>query len=167
MAATLDPPRVASLDFSAVCEEHLDDIFGYLLYLTHNATLAEDLTADSFERALRKWNSYNPRRGDAYPWLLTIARRVALDHFRSERRRSTREAKVAEAEAVEEHWLEGISAELEQALAHMPASDRELVFLRVVLEMDNREVARVLSLTPTNCATRLSRALDKLQREIK
>ena len=55
--------RRNDLDFAAVCEDHLDDVFGYLLYLTGNRTVAEDLAADTFERALRRFRRYDPRRG--------------------------------------------------------------------------------------------------------
>lgn len=167
MAAVIDKPVTQTKDFSAIAEAHLSDVYGYLLYMTRDSDLAEELTASSFERALRRFSSFNPRRGDAHGWLLSIARSTALDHFRSERRRRAREASVAMPEATEERWLEGVSAELVSALGLLTASDRELVFLRVVLELDNKQTARILNLSPTNCATRLSRALDRLQKELK
>ena len=42
-----------SVSFAATAEEHLDDVYGYLVYLTRDRSLAEDLTADTFEKALR------------------------------------------------------------------------------------------------------------------
>ena len=47
--------RRADVDFAAVCEEHLDGVFAYLVYLTGNRTVAEDLAAETFERALRRF----------------------------------------------------------------------------------------------------------------
>jgi RNA polymerase sigma-70 factor, ECF subfamily len=106
-------PRTAP-SFAAVAEAHLDDVFGYLLYVTGDRTLAEDLTGETFERALRRWRRFDPRRGSARTWLCQLARSAALDHFRAERRRKRREETVAaqerdEAEAV---FGEGLSAEL-------------------------------------------------------
>src|SRR2546427_8503983 len=98
-AVTLDAPRPARLDtepsFAAAAEQHLDDVYGYLLYLCRNATVAEDLTADTFEKALRRWRRFDPTRGNARTWLLTIARTTALDWFRAEERRRRREQTVA------------------------------------------------------------------------
>ena len=62
------------LDFAAVCEDNLDGVFGYLLYLTGNRTVAEDLAAETFERALRRFKRFDPHRGTARTWLLTLAR---------------------------------------------------------------------------------------------
>src|SRR5919197_3488679 len=94
-AATLEAPRPARYDatpsFAAVAEAHLDDVYGYLLYLCRNTTLAEDLAGDTFERALRAWRRFDPLRGSARTWLLTIARSTALDWFRAEERRRRRE----------------------------------------------------------------------------
>ena len=48
--------------FASVAEEHLDDVYRYLLYMTGNPHLAEDLAAETFERALRRWRRFDPRR---------------------------------------------------------------------------------------------------------
>ena len=59
---TLDTPRAAQATtptFAAVAEELLDDVYGYLLYLTKNWAVAEDLTGETFEAALRKWRRFD------------------------------------------------------------------------------------------------------------
>ena len=92
MAQSLAAPLPrAERSFASVAEEHLDDVFGYLLYVTGDRTLAEDLTGETFERALRRWRRFDPRRGSARTWLCQLARSAALDHFRAERRRKRRE----------------------------------------------------------------------------
>src|SRR6187431_3282294 len=81
--------------FAAAAEAHLDDVFGYLLYLTRDRTLAEDLSGETFEKALRLWSRFDARRGSARTWLLNIARTTALDWFRADERRRRRERSVA------------------------------------------------------------------------
>src|SRR5213078_5047603 len=81
--------------FAAIAEQHLDDVLAYLVYLTADHSLAEDLTVDTFERALRRWDRFDPRRGSARTWLCQLARSAALDHFRSEARRLRREDRYA------------------------------------------------------------------------
>ena len=83
--------------FAEAAERHLDDVFGYLLYLTHDRALADDLSGSTFEKALRLWPRFDPRRGSARTWLLGIARTTALDWFRAESRRRRREEAVAAA----------------------------------------------------------------------
>ena len=88
-------------------EAHLDDVYGYLLYLTRDRETAEDLASSTFEKALRMWSRFDPQRGSARSWLLGIARTTALDWFRSESRRRRREEAAALSERVEESFAEG------------------------------------------------------------
>jgi len=149
--------------FAQAAEKHLDDVYGYLVWFTGDRFLAEDLAAETFERALRLWHRFDPRRGSARTWLCQVARTAALDHFRSEKRRQRREQLVALPERFEERLAEGLSPELEAALRRLTAGEREVIALRVVLEFDARTAASMLGISPTNCTTRLNRALGKLE----
>jgi RNA polymerase sigma-70 factor (ECF subfamily) len=155
-------------EFAAVVEQHLDAVHGYLRYLTGDRDLADDLTAEAFERAYTGWRRFDPDRGGVRTWLCQIARSRALDHFRSEERRRRREGVYAlgEPEAVESAFGEGLSPQLEAALARLSPGEREVVALRVVLELDGLATARLLGISETACSTRLSRALKKLEEEV-
>jgi RNA polymerase sigma factor (sigma-70 family) len=151
------------MSFAQAAESHLDDVFGYLAWFTGDRFVAEDLTGETFERALRLWHRFDPRRGSARTWLCQVARTVALDHFRSERRRTRREQLAAVPERIDLRVAEGLSPELERALLGLSAGEREVIALRVVLDLDPATCARVLGISPTNCTTRLNRALKKLE----
>ncbi len=118
-----------------MAEEHLDDVYRYLLYMTGNPHLAEDLAAETFERALRRWRRFDPRRGAARTWLCQLARGAALDHFRADRRRRKREGVYASdvPEIDEPVFGEGLSPALDRAVRSLSAAEREVVVLRVVL----------------------------------
>lgn len=169
-AVTLHAPsHTESLTFASVAEACLDDVYGYLLYLTKNRALAEDLTGETFETALRRWRRFDPRRGTARAWLLTIARSTALDWFRADSRRRRREERVSASEtpdAVQEAF-EGFSPALEEGLRELSAGEREVVALRVVLDLDGEETARLLGISPTAVSTRLHRALAKLEERMR
>jgi RNA polymerase sigma-70 factor (ECF subfamily) len=155
--------------FAAIAERHLDDVYAYLVYLTADHSLADDLTVETFERALRRWKRFDPRRGGARTWLCQLARSAALDHFRAESRRLRREDRYAVRELREvapPSFGEGLSEELEHALAELSRAEREVVGLRIVLELDGETAARVLGISPSACSTRLSRALQKLERKV-
>jgi RNA polymerase sigma-70 factor (ECF subfamily) len=143
-------------DFAEAAERHLDDVHAYLVYLTGDRGTAEELTAETFARALERWDRFDLRRGGPRTWLCQLARSTALDHFRAEERRRRREAVFGE----------GLSPALEQALARLSAAEREVVALRVVLELDGEGAARVLGISSSACSTRLSRALQKLEKEV-
>jgi RNA polymerase sigma factor (sigma-70 family) len=157
-------------DFAAAAERHLDDVHAYLVYLTGDRTVAEDLAAETFARALERWRRFDPRRGSARTWLCQLARSTALDHFRAEERRRRREGRYALAELRERDepgFGEGLSPALERALSRLSAAEREVVALRIVLELDGEAAARVLGISPTACSTRLSRAVQKLEKEVR
>jgi DNA-directed RNA polymerase specialized sigma24 family protein len=148
--------------FAAVAESELDAVHRYLLFLTGNRTVAEDLTGATFEKAFRTWRRFDPRRGTPRAWLCRIARSAALDHFRSEERRLRREERYAHGAPVVDDPALGPSA-LESALMQLSPAEREVVALRVLLELDGPTTARVLGISVTACSTRLSRALKRLE----
>jgi RNA polymerase sigma-70 factor (ECF subfamily) len=171
-AVTFDTPRpidAAAPSFATVAEELLDDVYGYLLYLTKNWAVAEDLTGETFEAAFKKWRKFDPGRGTPRAWLLAIARSTALDWFRADARRRKREerAETAERRAEARSFGEGFSAELEDGLRALSAGEREVVALRIVLDLDGAETARLLGISPTAVSTRLTRALSKLEERMR
>jgi RNA polymerase sigma-70 factor (ECF subfamily) len=151
--------------FASVAEAHLDDVYRYLLYMTGNPHLAEDLAAETFERALRRWRRFDPWRASARTWLCQLARSTALDHFRAERRRRKRDDTYASdvADSDEPVFGDGLSPALDAAVRSLSAGEREVVVLRVVLELDGDTTARVLGIRSTAVSTRLNRALQKLE----
>jgi len=172
-AVTLEAHRsvtTASPSFAVVAEELLDDVYGYLLYLTKNWAVAEDLTSETFEAAFKKWRRFDAGRGTPRAWLLAIARTTALDWFRADSRRRRREERADAADPRredEEGFGEGLSPALEDGLRALTAGEREVVALRVVLDLDSEETARLLGITPTAVSTRLSRALAKLEERMR
>jgi RNA polymerase sigma-70 factor (ECF subfamily) len=163
-AVTTTWPRLA-VDrpaFSAVAEAELNAVHRYLLFLTGDRSVAEDLTGETFEKAFRIWRRFDPRRGSARTWLCQIARTTALDHFRAEERRRRREDRVARDRTTIEEGPE-VPGELGAALAQLSPAEREVVALRVLLELDGPTTARLLGISRTACSTRLSRALKRLE----
>jgi RNA polymerase sigma factor (sigma-70 family) len=157
-------PRLAATvpTFASVAEAELEAVHRYMLFLTGNRTVAEDLTGETFEKAFRVWKRFDPRRGTARAWLCKIARGVALDHFRSEERRRRREERYASELPQTEEPAYGESA-LAEALQTLSPAEREVVALRVLLDLDGPTTARVLGISASACSTRLSRALKRLE----
>ena len=150
-------------DFAQAARDHLGAVHAYVAYLVGNRSVAEDLTATAFEKALRNWTRFDPKRASARTWLCAIARGVALDHFRAEDRRRRREDAYAvrqEFEIAEPGFGDGLSPELESALASLSAGER------VLLEWDAETVARFLVISRSACSMRLSRALEKLSERV-
>jgi RNA polymerase sigma-70 factor (ECF subfamily) len=170
VSTSIDAPRAlgARPAFADVAAEQLDAVYRYLVYLTGDRAAAEDLTAETFEKAFRMWRRFDPRRGSPRTWLCRIGRSVAIDWFRAESRRKRREETYARdlGDSVEDAFGDGMSAPFEEALRELSPAEREVVALRVLLELDGPSAARVLGISQTACSTRLSRALQRLEERI-
>jgi RNA polymerase sigma-70 factor (ECF subfamily) len=158
--------RAARPSFADVAADHLDAVYRYLVFLTGDRSAAEDLTAETFEKAFRTWRRFDPRRGSPRTWLCQIARTSAIDWFRAESRRKRREETYSRdlEQAIE--LIDGLPGPLEQAVHELSPAEREVVALRVLLELDGPSAARVLGISQTACSTRLSRALKNLEERI-
>lgn len=165
VSTSLDTPSLlgARPAFADVAAEQLDAVFRYLVYLTGDRAAAEDLTAETFEKAFRSWRRFDPRRGSPRTWLCKIARSVAIDWFRAETRRRRREETYSRDVPLVEEFGDGLPGPLQEALRELSPAEREVVALRVLLELDGPSAARVLGISQTACSTRLSRALRRLE----
>ena len=152
--------------FAEIVAEQLDAVYGYLVYLTGDRSAAEDLAAETFEKAFRTWRRFDPRRGSPRTWLCKIAHNVAIDWFRAEASRRRREDTFGRRQELVAELVDGLPGPLEQALRELSPAEREVVALRVLLELDGPTAARVLGISQTACSTRLSRALKKLEERI-
>lgn len=73
--------------FGQLYDRYVDVVHRYVAYRVGNAALAEDLTSETFLRALRRISSFTWQGRDFGAWLVTIARNLIADHFKSGRYR--------------------------------------------------------------------------------
>ena len=68
--------------FGQLYDHYHQSVYRFLYYRTRSANLAEDLTADTFFRALRSMSNFRWQGKDFGAWLMTIARNLCTDHFK-------------------------------------------------------------------------------------
>ncbi|MHA6623322.1 sigma-70 family RNA polymerase sigma factor [Pseudonocardia sp. DLS-67] len=73
--------------FGDLFDRYYDVVFRYVLFRTNDRTLAEDLTQETFVRALRRISSVSYQGRDIGAWFVTIARNLIFDHVKSSRYR--------------------------------------------------------------------------------
>jgi RNA polymerase sigma-70 factor (ECF subfamily) len=153
-------------DFERLYNAEAAGLFSFLAYRTGDRTLAEDLLADTFERALRARARFDRRRGSEKTWLYTIALNLLRDHAR----RAGAEARALERtgarpDAAEDVALEAIEHRdtLQRALATLAPEEREAIALRFGAELTVPEIAQVLGEPLTTVEGRVYRALRKLR----
>ena len=135
-------------------------VYAYVAYRIGASPEAEDVTSETFERALRYRESFDPRRGDAIAWLIGIARRCIAD---AALRRELPIGKVDER-AVEGHEDDAVRRlELAAAVAHLDARERELVALRYGADLTARQIGELLDMRTNAVEVALHRALARLR----
>jgi RNA polymerase sigma factor (sigma-70 family) len=153
-------------DFERLYDEHAQALYGFLAYRTGNPALAEDLLADTFEKALRSRSRFDRRRGGEKTWLYAIALNTLRDHHR--RRAAAERAGerlVAGGAAEVESAEEALAArdELARALATLSDEEREAIALRYGGDLTVPEIAKLKKEKLTTVEGRVYRALRKLR----
>jgi RNA polymerase sigma factor (sigma-70 family) len=159
-------------DFLQVYEQHVQSVYGFLAYRTRSSTDAEDLTQLTFERALKAWDRFDPRKASAGTWLLAIARNAYIDFRRRDRSgglRSIDAGEVGEREMPTHSGPEeslGLGADVAAAVGRLGRHEREALALRFGGDLRGPEIADLLGISVANAQQRLSRALRKLRSEL-
>ena len=136
-------------------------LFSFLAYRTGDRSLAEDLLADAFERALR--GRYNARKGSAKTWLYAIALNVLRDHLRRAAAESRAYERVEDGAARDPFADVEVRDELMRGLTQLSAEEREAIALRFGASLTVPEMATVLGEPLTTVEGRVYRALRKLR----
>jgi RNA polymerase sigma-70 factor (ECF subfamily) len=155
-------------DFERLYAAEAQPLFGFLAYRTGDRALAEDLLADTFERALRSRKRFNPRRGSGKTWLYAIALNLLRDHARRAAAEGRAIERVGPGPAAAEA-PEGAIADrdvLQRALGTLSAEEREAIALRFGAELTVPEIAEALREPLTTVEGRVYRALRKLRAEL-
>ena len=156
-------------EFERLYAEHAQGLFGFLVYRTGDRALAEDLVADSFERALRGRRRFDRRRASEKTWLYSIALNALRDHGRR---------RAAEGRALERHAPATVPAsapadeaverqgDLERALRILSDEEREAIALRFGADLTVPEIAKLRRERLTTVEGRVYRALRKLRDQL-
>lgn len=156
-------------DFERLYSEHAKALFSFLAYRCGDRGLAEDVLADTFERALRARRRFDPRKGSEKTWLYSIA----VNRLRDELRRRGAEQRAVERVAArqgdfaaDEYARITMRDELRLALALLPEAEREVIALRFGGGLTVPEIAKVTGERRTTADGRLYRGLRRLRDQL-
>jgi len=163
--------------FDALLARYQNRLYRYLLRLTANAAVAEDLFQETWLKVITNIHRYDERR-PFEPWLFRVARNLALDHLRKavpaslDEPAETGETKMDRLRSDEPGALESVlererGEQLGQRLEELPALYREALAMRFEEEMTFEEIAEVLAAPVPTVKSRVQRALSMLRRRMK
>ncbi|MFH1375794.1 MAG: sigma-70 family RNA polymerase sigma factor [Patescibacteria group bacterium] len=155
--------------FSELYEAYVRKIYAFIFYKTHHRESAEDLSSQTFLKALNKINSFDQEKGTFQAWLYQIARNGVTDHYRSLKISSNIEDvwdlssgdDVARDASVRDQL-----AEVQGALQRFSPAQREIVILRVWEGLHYAEIAEIVGKSEAACKMDFSRTIKNLKKEI-
>lgn len=142
-------------------EELTRRVYAYVAYRIGDGPDAEDITSDTFERALRYRASYDPGRGGGLAWLIGIARRQISSGAPVLGGPLVERSDTAAAGDLEEDAIRRLT--LSAAVAELDERDRELIALRYGADLTARQIAALLELRTNTVEVALHRALERLR----
>lgn len=147
---------------------HAKDVYRYLLSLSHDEDLAEELTQETFFRAMRTISSYNGNCKLSV-WLCQIAKHLWYQWLdkRSRQKQVELTEEVPGGESPEHSTLFHMEkTELYQAIHSLPEPMRELVHLRLTGEFSFAEIGSIMGKSENWARTTFYRAKQKIMEEM-
>lgn len=167
LAAARQGDRTA---FARLYEEHYLDVYRFSAFFSGSAHEAEDIAADAFAKALAAVGRFRGAAGQFRPWVLRIARNVAVDRARRERRTTSLDGLDRQgtlpAAAASDPSTGADRADLAVALRALTADQRAVVLLRFVTGLTTRETAATLGKTEGAVESLQHRALAMMAVEL-
>lgn len=151
--------------FAQLYDHFLPVVYGYVMRRVRNRELAEDITSETFEKALRSIRRL--RKGTSFKvWLYRIAGNTIIDHYRATGRRRTYSLAEADDMANGKSGREVEKVEIRSAvlslLEQLPDTYREALVLHFLEELSVEEMAEVLQISHSACYMRVYRGIKNL-----
>jgi RNA polymerase sigma-70 factor (sigma-E family) len=154
---------VTELEFQEFYRANRDSCLRAVLASEGDRQLAEDLVAEAFTRAWASWSRVRRHPAPA-AWVVRTALNTRVSWWRRRRREVPADADVAAGAVHPED--PALDPRLLTALRRLPQRQREVVVLRVFLDLDTRTTADALGIAPGTVTAHLARAVAALRENL-
>ena len=160
--------------FMALYDRYFNRVYNYVRYRCYDPQVADDITAQSFLKALSRISTYNPDKAPFGAWLFAIVRNLVSDYYRHEKKYNLVDIEDVEyiVQPQENRGIEESAEQREekmkmlQALDKLPTRQRDLIALKFGSEMTNREIAQLAGLTEQNVGVLVHRGIKTLRKHL-
>lgn len=155
--------------FGKLYDHYFGRVYTYIRYRVSDDDIADDLTALVFEQALRQIHRYDEKRGPFAAWLFGIARNTVGNHLRHRRRwkwfsLDSEDNTPAHGPSPEEALIKTERHDqLLDAVKQLPEREQDIIALKYVAGITNRDIARLTGLSESNVSVIVYRSLQKLR----
>jgi RNA polymerase sigma-70 factor (ECF subfamily) len=167
--------------FAQLLSRHQEAIFKFIYNKVKDAELSNDLFQETFVKVIQKLKlgAYN-EEGKFLPWVLRIAHNLVIDHFRkvakhrmiSERHSWSADYNIfhriasEDANFVQLTTADEIAEQLHAMMAHLPESQREMIYMRLFEERSFKEISESEGVSINTALGRMRYALLNLRKMI-
>ncbi|MFC4354547.1 RNA polymerase sigma factor SigX [Chryseomicrobium palamuruense] len=158
--------------FHRIYDSYHQDLFQFLIYLVQNRQVAEDLTQEVYIRVLKSYDSFQGKSSEK-TWLFSIAKNVAIDHFRKQAVRKKRQFDSFDWETMqlasgemEPADITLLNDEMQLMLHHLnncTGDQKMVIVLRYFQQLSISETADALGWTESKVKTTQHRAIHHLR----
>ncbi|XOB40888.1 MAG: RNA polymerase sigma factor [Candidatus Nealsonbacteria bacterium] len=156
-------------NFGQLYDKYIKKIFNFIYYKTHHKETAEDLTSDTFIKALNKLDRFDESKGSFSTWIYQIARNTVIDFYRTKKNSiniddiwdlSTDEDILRDLDTAKR--LEDVK----EYLKTLKSEQREIVILRVWEGMSYKEISEAMGKSEASCKMAFSRTIKILKEQM-
>ena len=149
-------------DFAEFYQGARDDCLRTVLATVRDVDKAQDLVAEAFARAWASWRKVS-RHPAPRAWVVRTALNLSVSSWRRHRRELPLTGHDAPADGPASSLVD---TELTAVLQRLPVRQRQVVALRIFLDLDTAQTAEVLGIAPGTVTAHLTRALAALRTEL-
>ncbi len=162
--------------FARVYDRYSPILLGLLLRILRSRAEAEDVLQEVFLQVWQQARAFDPTRGRAFTWLVTLARSRAIDRLRavdSRERAAQRSAEDAPPDAAPQAWADEEAIRVERAeavrdaLGELPEEQRQVLVLAYLEGMSQSEIAAAKNQPLGTVKTRTRAGLKKLSEALR
>jgi RNA polymerase sigma factor (sigma-70 family) len=151
-------------DFAEFYRRSRDDCLRAVLISVGDRDRAQDLVAEAFARACASWGTVG-RHPAPQAWVIRAALNANVSRWRRQREVPVPDPAVVADRAGEES-ARGVDPVIMAALMRLPARQRQVIALRLILDQDTATTAQVLGITPNTVMVHMARALAALRADL-
>lgn len=157
-------------EFGKLYDKYIKKIYNFIYYKTHHKETAEDLTSQTFIKALDNIKTFIPSKGSFVSWLYRIARNNVIDYYRKKERGTV---DIYDFWGLSSKTDIGYDIDMKEKLSQvkdylkkLSFEQREIIIMRIWDNLSYKEISEIIKKSEASCKMTFSRTMAKLRKEI-
>lgn len=158
--------KISQKKFAKYYSDNVDKIYRFVYYRTKHRQISEDITSQTFFKALKKFETFDEKKASFQVWIYRIARNTLYDYWRTFHTTSDIDDvfDLSSDERVEESVADKLEIEkIEDYLQTLSSEQRDIIIMRIWDDMSYADIASIMDKSEGATKMMFSRAINKLR----